>query len=170
MRTVTILDKIVIILKKIEGKEVNIKVTREDFAYYLQSFKERMESSQLRLQFGHYKPAAHSPKLSTIHTMKMEIITQTGCAPKWWEEGLLVMLEKVAGVALVMKLSSILLLEADFNFHNRLIFESHMLRMAWKKDLVPDKIYIFKGRTAEDVILQQVLVYDLARKLVGQLW
>ena len=37
------------------------------------------------------------------------------------------MLEKIAGLALVNKLRAILLMEADFNFHNKLIFGSHML-------------------------------------------
>ena len=41
-----------------------------------------------------------------------------------------VMLEKIAGVALVTKLREILLMEADFNFHNRLIFGDRMMKLA----------------------------------------
>ena len=74
------------------------------------------------------------------------------------------MLEKVAGVALVTKLRAILLLEAAFNCHNRLIFGSRMLRIARDNNLVPGEIYSAKGKTAEDAILHQVLVYDLARQ------
>ena len=73
------------------------------------------------------------------------------------------MLEKIAGVALVTKLRAILLLEADFNFHNKLIFGSRMLKLAREHGLVPDEIYSEKGRTSEDAILQQVLLYDIAR-------
>ena len=74
------------------------------------------------------------------------------------------MLEKVAGVALVTTLRAILLLEADLNYHNHLIFGSRMLRIARDNNLVPEEIYSAKGKTAEDTVLHQVLVYDLARQ------
>ena len=74
------------------------------------------------------------------------------------------MLEKVAGVALVTKLRAILLMEADFNFHNRLIFGKRMLDLARKHGIVPPEIYSEKGRTAEDAVLHQVLAYDIARQ------
>ena len=40
------------------------------------------------------------------------------------------MLKKIAGVALVIKQRTILLLEADFNCHNKLIFGKRMLDLA----------------------------------------
>ena len=69
------------------------------------------------------------------------------------------MLEKIAGVALVAKLWAILLMEADFNFHNKLIFGTRMLNLARKHGLVPDEIYSEKGQTAEDAVLHQVLAH-----------
>ena len=59
------------------------------------------------------------------------------------------MLEKIAGVALVTKQRAILLLEADFNCHNKLIFGKRMLDLADEYNIIPDKIYSAKGRTAE---------------------
>ena len=47
------------------------------------------------------------------------------------------MLEKIAGVALVTKLWAILLMEADFNYHNRLIFGSRMMDLSCKHDMIP---------------------------------
>jgi len=73
------------------------------------------------------------------------------------------MLEKIAGVAMLTKLRAILLLEADFNQHNKLIFQHRMLDLARKNGLVPEEIFSEKGKTAEDAILQQVLMYDIAR-------
>ena len=40
------------------------------------------------------------------------------------------MLEKIAGVALVTMLWAILLMKADFNFHNKLIFGKRMMNLA----------------------------------------
>ena len=55
-------------------------------------------------------------------------------------------------------------MEADFNFHNRLIFDKRMLDLARKHGIVPPEIYSEKGRTAEDAVLHQVLAYDIARQ------
>ena len=75
------------------------------------------------------------------------------------------MLEKIAGVALVAKLRAILLIEADFNFHNKLIFGQRIMELARQHVMVPEEVYSEKGKTAEDAILHQVLIYDLARQL-----
>ena len=64
-------------------------------------------------------------------------------------------------VEVVTKLSAILLMEADFNYHNQLIFRSRMMDLARQHNIVPEEIFSKKGKTAEDVILQQVLVYNI---------
>ena len=162
--TKIILREIARIWQLLEAKEIDIRITQEDFRYYWSRAKERTSSSRSGRHFGHYCAAAFSSKLSKLHALHLSIITRTGCAPDRWAQGLSVMLEKVAGVALVTKLRAILLLEADFNCHNRLIFGSRMLRIARDNKLVPEEIYSAKGKTAEDAILHQVLVYDLARQ------
>ena len=72
------------------------------------------------------------------------------------------MLEKIAGVALVTKLQGILLREVDFNCHNRLIFGSKMMERDRWCGIISGEIYSETGKTAEDAILQQVLMYDIA--------
>ena len=78
-------------------------------------------------------------------------------------QGLSVLLKKIAGVALVTKLRLILLLEADYNYHSRLIFGKRMMDLAQKCGIVLSKIYSQKGRTAEDTVLHQILMYDIVR-------
>ena len=65
------------------------------------------------------------------------------------------MLEKIAGIALVTKLRGIFLMEADFNFHNKLIFRKQILDLEQENRMIPEEVYSDKGRTAEDAILQQ---------------
>ena len=74
------------------------------------------------------------------------------------------MLEKIAGVAVVTKLRAILLMEVDFNFHNKSIFGKRMMDLARRHGMVPEEIYSEKGRTAEDAVLHQVLAYDIAQQ------
>ena len=75
------------------------------------------------------------------------------------------MLEKIAGVAVVTKLHTIPLMEADFNCHNRLIFGDRIMKLAQENGLVPEKFYSEKGKTPEVATLQQVLVYNIALQL-----
>ena len=116
------------------------------------------------IHYGHYKACSHSDLLSDIQALKISLVTRTRAAPERWSRGLNVMLEKLAGMALVTKLRATLLMEADFNFHNRIIFAKMMLDNARAHDLIPTEIYSEKGRTAEDALLHQVLIYNMARQ------
>ena len=127
--------------------------------------KERTSSSYSGRHFGHYKAAAHSEYPSEVHVRTLSLITNIGAAPERWSRDLSIMLEKTAGVALVTKLRAILLMEADFNCHNRLIFGDRMMKLARAHGLVPEEIYNNKGKTNKDAILQQVLLYDIAHQL-----
>ena len=81
-----------------------------------------------------------------------------------WGVGLSVMLEKIAGIALVNKLRAILLMEADFNMHNRIIFGSRMIEAVRKQGLIPEETFSSAGTTAEDGSFQKQLVYDISRQ------
>ena len=78
---------------------------------------------------------------------------------------LTVMLEKVTGIALVNKLRAILLMEADFNFHNKLIFGNRMLSLARAEGLIPSEQYSEKESTAEDGTFDKILQADVSRQL-----
>ena len=75
------------------------------------------------------------------------------------------MIVNIAVVALVTKLQAILLMKADFNFHNKLIFGQRMMNLAQENGMVPEEIYSKNFETTEDAILQQVLMYNIARQL-----
>ena len=51
------------------------------------------------------------------------------------------MLEKIAGVALENKLRSFLLMEADFNFHNKFAFGYIALNKLYKEGYIPEEQY-----------------------------
>jgi hypothetical protein len=74
------------------------------------------------------------------------------------------MLEKIAGIALVNKLRAILLMEADFNMHNRIIFGNRMIQRAREEGLIPPEIFSTEGTTAEDGCFGKGLVCDISRQ------
>ena len=79
-------------------------ITADHFRYYWRQFKERTSSSISCVHAGHYKLATHSNTVTNFLTQKITLIARSGCPPDRWAHGLQVMLEKVAGVALVNKL------------------------------------------------------------------
>ena len=74
------------------------------------------------------------------------------------------MLEKVPGCTLISKLRSILLMEADFNCVNKIIFGSRMLGNVRQQGLMLDEIFSERNRTAEEGSLAKVLFYDVVRQ------
>ena len=139
--TIIILNEIARIYKLMGEGKVSIIITKEDFQHYWKRVKERTASSYSGRHFGHYKAAAHSEYLSEVHAKHMALITKTGATPIRWSKGLSVMMEKIAGVAVVTKLRAILLMEADFKCHNNLIFGSRMMKLAREHGLVPEELY-----------------------------
>ena len=162
--TLLLSDEIANIWHKMEQDEIDIVVTVNVFQHYWKQANERTAPLYSKLHFGHYKLAAHSDLMSEVHALKLSLSTKTGSAPERWTRGLSIMLEKIAGVALVTKLQALFLIEADFNFHNKLIFGNRMLDLARKYRLVPEEVFSKKGQTTEDAILLQVLASAIARQ------
>ena len=74
------------------------------------------------------------------------------------------MLKKIAGLALVNKLRAILLMEADFNFHNKLVFSSRILIAVRTNGLIPLEQYSKQQSTADDGSFDKVLQGDISRQ------
>jgi hypothetical protein len=74
------------------------------------------------------------------------------------------MLEKMFGCALITKLQSILLMEADFNATNKIIYGQRMLQTARKYKLMPGEVFSKRNCLADDGTLIKVLLYDIVRQ------
>ena len=74
------------------------------------------------------------------------------------------MLEKIRGCALINKLRSILLMEADFNCANKLLYGSRMLNIVREHGRMPEEIFSERNRMADDGTLAKVLFYDVVRQ------
>jgi len=82
-----------------------------------------------------------------------------------WAKGLTVMLEKIEGNIKVSKLREILLMEADFNQMNKLLFEHRMIKQSEKEKRIPDEAY--GSRASLNTILVAVnrrLVIDIFKQ------
>ena len=162
--TALILEEIGKIGVKMTNGDVTITITPEEFQYFWKRVKERTSSSLSGIHYGHYKAAAHSDRISSFLAKKITLISRTGCPPERWSYGLTVMLEKIAGLALVSKLRAILLMEADFNMHNKLIFGKRMLDRARAEGIIPPEQYSDKEHTSEDGTFDKILQSDISRQ------
>ena len=103
--------------------------------------KEETSSSYSGLHFGHYKAGTALAYISHFYAVKATLIMHHGIVLECWAQGLLVMLQKLYGCSLITKLRSILLMEADFNGANKLVFGSWMLEKARRNGLMPEEIF-----------------------------
>eukprot|EP00956_Cyclotella_meneghiniana_P043604 scaffold278788_cov93-Cyclotella_meneghiniana.AAC.1 len=97
-------------------------VHSHDFQHYWLHACERTESSKSQLHFGHYMAGSHDKAITELHVSSLNTIREIGIAPERWRCSVTVLPEKVFGVRLITKLRAICLLEADFNWLNKLIF------------------------------------------------
>ena len=110
-------------LRTDDGEEIT--VSPDDFRKYWKKAREETSSSTCGIHFGHYRAATKSDKITKFLSQKVTVIARTGLPPERWDNRLQVMLEKIAGIALVNKLRAILLMEAEYNFFNRWQFIWH---------------------------------------------
>jgi len=139
-------------------------ITRQDWQAYWIKADERTSSSASGLHFGHCKAATSSKYLSHYRAAKTTVALTLGSPFDRWKRGVTVMLEKERGVNLVSKLRAILLMEADFNAANKMIFGNRMLSSVRANSLMPEEIFSEKGCTAVDGTLAKVLFYDISRQ------
>ena len=113
------------------------------------------------MHFGHYIAGAKSDMLSYRHALKVSKTLKKGVHLSRCAQGLTVMLEKVLGCTLLNKLRAILLMEADFNFANKIIYGVRMIPNARKHGYMQEEIYSEKNKMADDGALAKILFFDI---------
>jgi hypothetical protein len=124
----------------------------------------RVRKAENRLHHRNLAYTLATDHISHFHALKALLIIRRGVVLDRWAWGLSVMLEKTAGCALITKLWSILLMEADFNAINKIIYGSRMLQTVREYELIPEEIYSERNRLADDRTLAKVLFYDIVRQ------
>ncbi len=107
---------------------LDLSITRHDWRRQWKGRRESTSSSESGLHFGHYIAGCDSDYIAHFHALKATLIINRGIVLDRWARGLSVMLEKIFGCALITKLCSILLMEADFISTNKIIYGQRMLQ------------------------------------------
>ena len=111
-------------------------ISTDEFQYLWQRVKEKTASSLSDIHYDHYTATVLFNKISTFLARETTLAGATENQPERLSHGLTIILEKIAGCALVNKFRATLLMEADFNFHNKLIFGKRMIDSMQKESLI----------------------------------
>ena len=161
--TKKILQEAHITFSQLSGIEIETTITTEDFQNYWRRVDERTSSSFSGITFSHYKAAANHSMLSAMHAAYLTACARKGISLKRWGVGLTVLLEKIIGNNFVHKLRAICLLEADFNWMNKMIFAKRMIGMALDKKLIPGECFSKRGSNCISAVMTKIFICDESR-------
>jgi hypothetical protein len=136
-------------------------ITPEAWQSHWLEVNKKTSSSFSGHHFGHYIAGLRSNHVTVLHALSVSLVTKRGIVLDRWSKGLSVMLEKIFGCSLITKLCSILLMEADFNATNKVIYGIRMLYNMRKYKLMPEEIYSERNCFADDGTLSKVLFMTL---------
>jgi hypothetical protein len=119
--------KIRAVCKQIPKNSGSITITPGQCKQYWKVVNEEILSSESGLHFNHYKVGSKSDIISHYLGARVMVTLAHTIQLEWWLRGLSVMLEKTLGVTLVTKLRAILLMEADFNATNKIVYGIRMM-------------------------------------------
>ncbi len=144
---------------------VNTEVTAEEYISFWHTAKEDISSSMSGRHFGHYKATCSDPDLVEMHVASINLAASRGRPLTRWNQGVTVLLEKVAGTTSIDKLRAICLLEADFNWWLKVIFARRMMDQMKQRGITPLEQGAVKGKTTTNTTLLKQLYFDQANIL-----
>ena len=134
----------------------------KDFLFWRRA-KERTESSNKGLHFGHSISQSFSKELTDLKLLQLNIVLRMGMPLRRWLHGLTVMLEKEAGNCEIDKLRAICLFEADLNWVLEIIYAKRMMDNARENKLVPPELFATAEQSTPNATMAKVMFTDHCR-------
>jgi hypothetical protein len=162
--TKELFDKIAAIRRILLKDSISPLITPAQWKRYWEAVNKETSSSELGLHFGYYIVGCKSDIIAHYHAARVTVNLAHAIQLKRWSRSLSVMLEKMPGVTLVTKLRAIILMEANFNASNKIIYGIRMMGQADKYCMIPDEIYSKKNQMADNGTLTKTLFFNTARQ------
>ncbi len=145
-------------------ESISTTIPREEYDYAWTRCREFTSTGTSGLHFGHFKASTLDPAMGELDRWMVEISFRYGFAPQRWKQGIDVMIPKKIGSLKASQLRTIVLMEPDFNYVNK-IFGRRLMRNAEKFGMVaPEQ---FGSRKKKSAILHAVnkqLTDDILRQ------
>ncbi len=113
--------------------------------------------------FSHYKVAEFHCMLSAMHAAYLSACAKKGIPLSRWGVGLTVLLEKIISNNFVHKMQAICLLEANFNWINKMIFAKRMIGVALARKMIPGEYFSKKGSNCINAAMTKIFICDESR-------
>ncbi len=124
---------------------------------------ERTSSSFSGVTFSHYKAVASHSILFAMHAAYLTACARRGIPLARWGIGLTVLLEKIVGNNFIHKLRAICLLEADFNWIDKIIFARQMIGSALERNWIPGECFSKNSRNCINAVMTKIFICNESR-------
>jgi hypothetical protein len=98
-----------------------------------------------------------------MHAAYLTACARKGIPLKRWGVGLMVLLKKIIENNFVHQLRAICLLEADFNWINKMIFAKRMIGMALERKLISGECFSKRGSNCISAMMKKIFICDESR-------
>ncbi len=140
------------------------KISMEDYIYHWSKCREFTSTGVSGIHYGHFIASLQDPMMSEIDRKILEISFQTGLGPSRWKQGIDVMIPKKVGSLRAGQLRTIVLMEPDFNFTNKIMGRRLMANAEKFESVAPEQFGSRKRKSAITHAVNKQLTTDILRQ------
>jgi Reverse transcriptase (RNA-dependent DNA polymerase) len=143
---------------------INEEISEKEYKYRWQKSKEYTSSGLSGIHFGHFKASCQMSSLCNLDKWFIEVAIKTGYSLTRWHQGIDVMIPKKQDSLRVDKLRTIVLMEADFNYLNKIVGRRIMKNAEEGKSIAQEQFGSRKTKSSIGNALNKLLTIDILRQ------
>ena len=147
-----------------EQMPIRHDITTEEYKWRWRKSREYTSCGHSGIHFGHFVASCANPELCALDKWFMEISLNTGNSLNRWYKGIDVMIPKKANSYKVDKLRTIVLMEPDFNYLNKIIGKRVMQTAEKANSIAPEQFGSRKQKSAIIHAVNKQLTTDILRQ------
>jgi hypothetical protein len=147
--------------QSVQQIHVKRQLSNAEFAYMWRNSREYTSTGVSSLHFGHFKAGNEDVTLGHFDNWLINLTVATGYNLKRWQQGIDVMIPKKKDSIRVDKLRTIVLMEPDYNFFNKLIGKWVMANAEKAGSLAPEQFGSRKQKSSIQHAINRQLTTDV---------
>jgi hypothetical protein len=145
-------------------KDICCDISQEQYTYEWSRSREFTSTGISQVHFGHFKASCQDNMLLELDRWMAETCLKTGHSLKRWHRGIDVMIPKKSNSLRASQLRTIVLLEADFNFLNKLMGKRIMQNAEKGHTVAAEQFGSRKNKSAINHAVNKQLALDIMRQ------
>ncbi len=144
--------------------DIQSTITTEQYTHEWKKGREFTATGLSGIHFGHFKASCKDMYLLELDRWMAEVSLQTGYSLNRWKRGIDVMIPKKTNSLRADQLRTIVLLEADFNFLNKIMGKRIMQNAEQAKSVAREQFGSRKAKGAINHAVNKQLALDIMRQ------